>query len=246
MIIPAKQKGEQHATAGPPALGAGTAEESANATIVHEAAAHVTSRVIATAMARVVVSPETTVCPPDGFLPPRLDNTPPELQVQARWVTWVAEGGPGEKPRKVPYNVTLLNSRASSTDSETWGTFAQAEAAYSEGGRSGVGIVLNGDGLVGIDIDHCVTNGVIDPSALALLSALGAKYVEFSPSVTGLRAFGYSDGLAVGCKGKYNGLDVELYSTGRYLTVTGASISHEPISRLKGFKQACKPHPCRS
>lgn len=171
----------------------------------------------------------------DGFLAPRFDNLPKVLRDRGKWVAWLAEGGAGEKPRKVPYNPTLLHSRASSTDPETWGTFAQAEAAYAEGGRTGVGIVLDGDGLVGVDIDHCVKNGVVDPTALALMSALGAEYVELSPSGTGLRAFGYSDGLATGCKGKYNGLDVELYSTGRYLTVTGESIKRGAIVRLKGF-----------
>lgn len=32
----------------------------------------------------------------------------------------------------------------------TWATFDQAQTAYEEGGYSGVGFVLNGDGIVGV------------------------------------------------------------------------------------------------
>ena len=169
------------------------------------------------------------------FIAPQFDNMPRELRLLPKWVTWSAEGAPGEKPRKVPYAPDRPNTRASSTDYTTWGTFTQAEASYLEGDRTGVGIVLDGDSLVGVDIDHCVLDGTPDPAAIALLEKLGAGYIELSPSGTGLRAFGYADGLATGCKGKLNGLDVELYSTGRYLTLTGQTIKAGPIAPLGGF-----------
>lgn len=170
------------------------------------------------------------------YLVPQLDNIPLALKELPRWLVWHAEAVSGAKPRKVPYNPTLLNSRASSTDLGTWGTFAQAEAAYEEGGRTGVGFVLNGDGVVGIDIDNCVVGGMPNPAAMNLFAQLACKYVEFSPSGTGLRGFGYSEGLVKGCKGKYNGLDVELYSTSRYLTITGHVVVNGPVAPLSGFK----------
>jgi hypothetical protein len=171
------------------------------------------------------------------FIQPQFDSIPIELQKLPRWVSWNAEGEPGDKPSKVPYAPDRINTRASSTDPSTWGTFTQAEASYLDGDRTGVGIVLNGDGLVGVDIDHCVTDGAIDPAAMALLDKLGAAYIELSPSGTGLRSFGYADGLTTGCKGKLNGLDVELYSTGRYLTLTGVTIKAGPIVQLTGFAE---------
>ena len=171
------------------------------------------------------------------FIEPNFDAMPAELRKLPRWVTWRAEGAPGEKPRKVPYAPDRPNSRASATDPTTWGTFQQADSAFMDGDRTGVGIVLNGDGLVGVDIDHCVNDGKTDPAALALLDKLGAAYIELSPSGTGLRAFGYADGLTTGCKGKLAGLDVELYSTGRYLTLTGQTIKAGPISPLSGFAE---------
>lgn len=174
------------------------------------------------------------------FIAPDLSRIPPELRALPRWVTWRAEGQPGEAPRKVPHDAKALSARASTTDPATWATFSEAQAAYLEregepDAFTGVGIVLDGDGLAGVDIDHCVTDGKPDPAALALLDSLGAAYVEVSPSGTGLRAFGYAERLERGAKGKANGLDVELYSTGRYLTMTGQTIKAGPIAPLRGF-----------
>ena len=170
------------------------------------------------------------------FIAPQFECIPADLQKLQRWVAWKAEGAPGEKPRKVPYAPDRLNTKASSTDPETWGSFAQAEAAYFEGNRTGVGIVLNGDGLVGVDIDHCVSDGVPSPKAMALLDRLGANYIEVSPSGTGLRALGYGEQLDAGVNGSLDGLKAEFYSTGRYLTLTGKTIKAGPITQLVGFK----------
>lgn len=170
------------------------------------------------------------------MLTPRLESIPAELRQIPRWVCWRNEQG-----RKVLYDAKSLQSRASSIDPQTWTTFEEAETAFLErvgedDAFTGVGIVLDGDGLAGIDIDHCVVNGNPDPAALALLDKLGAAYVEISPSGTGLRAFGYAEQLDSGCKGKHDGLDVELYSTGRYLTITGHAIKSGPIGQLQGFQ----------
>jgi hypothetical protein len=177
------------------------------------------------------------------MLTPVMSNIPEELKALQRWVAWRHEPrNPGDEPSKVPYDPRALNSRASSTDPATWGTFEQAETAYAEregdaDAFTGLGLVLNGDGLDGIDIDHCVTDGKPDPAALKLLDDLNAAYVEISPSGTGLRGFGYAPPLEKGVKGKYGALNVELYSTGRYLTLTGHTIKAGPLAPLKGFTE---------
>lgn len=165
---------------------------------------------------------------------------PPELQAVARWVGWKAIQKSAEaKPDKVPFRTDLLNTHASSTDPETWGTFEQAVTALEEDGSelTGIGFVLNGDGIVGVDIDHCVDPATreVNPAAVTLLDSLQAGYVELSPSGTGLRAFGYAEPLDRGRKGKLNGLDVEFYSTGRYLTVTGHVVKAGSVSAFVGF-----------
>jgi RecA-family ATPase len=170
-----------------------------------------------------------------AYLAPQFDAIPAELRKLQRWVTWAAIPKAGEKDRKEPFAPDRINSHASSTDPTTWGTFDQAEAAYLDGDRTGVGIVLNGDGLVGVDIDHCVSDGVPSPEALALLDKLGAAYIEISPSGTGLRALGYAEQLTAGVNGSKDGLKAEFYSTGRYLTLTGQTIKAGPIAQLKNF-----------
>jgi len=152
---------------------------------------------------------------------------PPELCRVPRWVV---------HKRKVPYRATALNSKASSTDSSSWSSFDQAQTAYEEGGYDGVGFVLNADGIVGIDLDKCCHGGSPVPAAMNLMERIGARYIEVSPSGTGLRGFGYGDNIG-GKRGQVDGLNVEMYATGRYLTVTGHPISGGPLVRLPGFSE---------
>lgn len=174
---------------------------------------------------------------PSTFLKPQFRNIPNEACLLDRWVVWKYEPRKsGEGPGKIPYTPGRRNKRASSTDPATWGTFAQAEAAYMAGDVCGIGIVLNGDGLVGVDIDHCVIDGVPSEKAMALLDKLGASYIEISPSGTGLRAIGYGEQLGAGVNGTLDGLKAEFYSTGRYLTLTGRTMKAGPIATLNDFK----------
>ena len=151
---------------------------------------------------------------------------PAELRSVPRWVVW--------KGPKVPYNAAASNSTASVTDPSTWATFDQAQTAYEEGGYSGVGFVLNGDGIVGVDLDKCVHAGEPEPAALGLLDRVGCQYIEVSPSGTGLRGFGYGDNIT-GRRGQLDGINVELYASKRYLTVTGRPIKAGPLVPLEGF-----------
>ena len=82
------------------------------------------------------------------------NQIPAELRCLPRWVNWRNEQG-----RKIPYDAKALNSRASSTDPDTWASFEQAQAAFEERGGdpdqfTGVGFVLSGDGLVGVNKNH--------------------------------------------------------------------------------------------
>lgn len=178
---------------------------------------------------------------PDPHRMSAIQNIPDELKRIDRWVTWSYQSrGTGSKPTKIPYNPKVHVKRASSTDPATWGTFDQAvSAVQSNSNFAGVGIVLDGSGLVGVDLDACIVDGEIDPAALALMDELGAQYIEKSPSGNGLRAFGYvNDEAAIqGTNGLLNGLKVELYADKRYLTVTGDSVKHGAIVQLKKFKE---------
>ena len=161
-------------------------------------------------------------------LSPDFRAMPRELCCIPRWVVW--------KDAKVPYCATAVNSKASVTEPNTWATFSQAQTAFEEGGYLGVGFVLAGDGIVGIDLDKCVHSGGPNAAALGLLDRVGCKYIELSPSGTGLRGFGYGDNIG-GRRGCIDGVNVELYGSKRYLTVTGRTLVSGPLVTLPGFSE---------
>ncbi len=143
-------------------------------------------------------------------------NIPLELRQLPRWV---------RHRNKVP--ITLRNTAASSTDPLTWAEYA--DAAQSNLG-DGLGFVLNGDGLTCIDLDHCF-DGRPSPEAEALIAGLPKTYVEISPSGHGLHIWCYTT-LVQGRRFTRNGLSVEVYPKGRYITVTGKALTRAPFAHI--------------
>lgn len=129
---------------------------------------------------------------------------PRELTSRDRWVR-----RQGKRP------LTAKGWYASVTDPRTWGSYSEAAASVK---GDGLGFVL-GDGVGCIDLDHCITDGVLAGWAREILDACPATYVEVSMSGTGLHIFGL---LAEGKgRGQRAGVGVEYYSAGRYIAVTG-------------------------
>lgn len=144
---------------------------------------------------------------------PIFDAIPDQLKSLPRWVTAF---------KKKPYCSASINCPASTTDPETWSDFGLTQTAYEEGGKDGIGFVFNGDGIVGIDLDHCVVNGQPSDDAIATLKQAGCGYVEFSQSGTGLHAYGYCGGLQFKIvRGYYNGVKTEIYNRNGFFVVTG-------------------------
>lgn len=132
----------------------------------------------------------------------RRPRLPHALTDSARWVRHIAK-----RP------VTVSGAPASSTDPQTWST--HADAVRSDIG-DGLGFVL-GAGVACIDIDHCLlSDGSLNRVAVDLLCRFPGAYVEISPSGTGLHLWG----TAPEQKGRKRG-GFEVYSVGRYITVTG-------------------------
>jgi hypothetical protein len=88
------------------------------------------------------------------------------------------------------------------------------------------GYVLGEDDgdLTGIDLDKCIINGKLDPWANEIVTR-AESYCEVSPSGTGIRiiARGKIDKTF-----KFDPAGVEVYGTGRYLTITGNHIAGTP------------------
>lgn len=161
-------------------------------------------------------------------------HIPPELRQTPQWVLWRGVKAPGGKLQKRPYTVHLLP--ASSTNPQTWSPFLDAWHALPVAletweledpvtyGGGGIGFVLTGSPYGGLDLDKCrdQVTGQIAPWAEQLLRRL-ETYSEISPSGTGLRAF-FQGAVQHG----RNCQPVELYSEGRFLTVTGESLAWTP------------------
>ena len=84
----------------------------------------------------------------------------------------------------------------------------------------GIGYEFSGDGLYGVDLDHVLDDlGRLMPQAQEIVNKL-ASYTELSPSGSGLHIFVFAGGADIKHHRKKNGF-VEMYSEGRYFTVTG-------------------------
>lgn len=144
------------------------------------------------------------------------ESIPAELKIIPHWVLWKWKTRDG-KTTKPPYQA---DGRSASVDNPaTWTTFDTALAAYQHGGFSGIGIVLSeDDDLLGVDLDECLNpdTGELEPEAAAIVAAL-PTYCEVSPSGRGLRLFGWGKLPQGGRRNRH----VEMYESGRYLTVTG-------------------------
>lgn len=139
---------------------------------------------------------------------------PDELTSRPRWVRRTS--------RKVP--ITVGGDTASSTDPETWSRYRDAAASTA---GAGLGFVLDGDGIVCLDLDHCLYGDRLAPWAQRIVDAAGSTWVERSVSGDGLHIWGLGE-LPHGRRITVGTGTVELYGTGRYIAVTGDTWGDTP------------------
>ena len=183
-----------------------------------------------TAGAALAAVPKVTEEHKGPVIQPDFDAIPVDLKPLPGWVVWRSEPRPGqEKPAKVPYN-PATGARADPSRPETGGSFDAAKAAYEPGGYDGVGLILHeGLGLVGLDLDKCRSPEAeaIEPWAQGIVDKLNS-YTEVSPSDTGLRIFVMGKKPGPKCRRG----PVEMYTSGRYLTVTGHGVPNAIIEEV--------------
>jgi hypothetical protein len=181
--------------------------------------------------------PKSGAQAPPKFLRPDFDRMPPELKSLKNWLLW-APVRVGTKWTKRP--VQISDYGASSTEPRHWSSFDDAKQAYEravargymelrERGTpvqqvsvGGVGFVFDGkpdaDGLVfaGVDFDKVISGGEIASLAAERIKRIGS-YTERSVSGGGLHVIVKARALASGIV--HGG--VEMYTSGRYFTMTG-------------------------
>jgi len=162
-----------------------------------------------------------------------------ELTSQPRWVVWRLEPNPKKpKPDKIPYTPGTRR-KAKADDPSTWGTFADALAAYQSAPDvwAGIGFELGGSGITGVDLDHCIdpTTGGMHPAALKVVSTLDT-YAEISQSGTGIHSLAKAQ-LPPGGRRTGKGIpwgagagELEVYDTGRFFALTGNHLPDTPLS----------------
>lgn len=148
-----------------------------------------------------------------------------DLKPQRRWVCYRS------KTDKAPMDART-GDYASSIDPMTWATYDDAMRGCQRYKFEGVGLVLTGDGIVGIDIDDCIEDteegATVRPAASAYRSRLLHTYAEVSPSGHGLRFLGKAS-IDKAFKVTHDGMSFEVYHTARYLTITEAHIEGHSI-----------------
>jgi len=156
-----------------------------------------------------------------------IEKIPNELKKLKQWVCWKAVVRDGRET-KMPINATT-GRPAKSNDPATWTDFESACDGAVGLGASGVGFCFSeADGLVGIDLDACIdAKGKIAEWALIILARIDC-YAEISPSGRGLKIWcrgeidkGYKKNLGEKDEEVGKAPGIEVYTTGRYFTVTG-------------------------
>ena len=130
-----------------------------------------------------------------------------------RWVRRTASKRP----------VTVGGKAASSTSADTWSAYSAAAASKA---GVGLGFVL-GDGVGCIDLDHCFEDGKLVSWAQEIVDRCPETFMEVSQSGEGLHIFGLlPEGGGRNIRG--GGSNVEFYSVGRYIAVTGDRFNGSP------------------
>lgn len=159
------------------------------------------------------------------FQPIQPENIPDLLRVLPRWLCWKAGlPKPNGKFDKIPVNPGT-GRKIDGRNPKHWRTFNEVMGGYLGGVADGIGFALSDRHSVNIgEIDFFVTVADFDQCVERmdeihrLWRDLCDPFTELSPSGKGLHMWGLS---RVPLKGGNAGNGRELYSSGRFMTMTG-------------------------
>jgi hypothetical protein len=161
------------------------------------------------------------------------DAIPVELKALRAWIAWKAELVKGVVT-KVPYN-PITGAKASSTNANTWNSCADVLAALA--GYNGPGLVLTQyDPYICIDLDNKANNPNVASEIDQVYKWLDS-YTEVSPSGLGLHVW-VKASMPTGFL-TFKGRGIEVYSTSRYMTMTGNCI-HKPGIIEDRYEAVCE------
>lgn len=165
-----------------------------------------------------------------------------DLKSWPQWVLW--KGFPSQsRPGKIDKKPYQINGQlASSTNSKTWTSFENAVKVFQTGKYDGIGFVFTEEcPYSGVDIDGCIEDGIIETHAKDLLVKLNS-YTELSPSGKGIHTI-VKGKKNPGSRSRKAGSHVEIYSSGRFFTITGHRLESTPDTiedRQAVLNEICK------
>jgi hypothetical protein len=149
-------------------------------------------------------------------------NLPPELIRTNRFLLWFAGERDG-KPTKLPAAPWVSGhwNQIDGTDSVNWTTFDKALEYTKQKEGYGIGVAL-GDGILGIDLDHCIDDAGNVSEFASRIVYRAASYTELSPSGKGVH-------ILMRGKGQVKSKELEIYDWGRFFTLTGRRYKESPL-----------------
>ena len=148
-------------------------------------------------------------------------NIPEELKKLPQWVC---------RKEKIPFN-PVTGTPAKAGQPATWASFKDCVIALDCGSYDGIGFEFNNNGIVGIDLDHVISDdGSLSAKAAEIVAILDS-YTEYSPSGKGIHIFVKGD---IPVDGRKKGF-IEMYKAKRYFTMTG-----NVYGKLKPINKRCE------
>lgn len=171
----------------------------------------------------------------------KLYAIPEELRLLPNWCLWKYEwpNGKQSKPTKVPYQP--IGYKCDVTNPSNWVKFDDAFNCLQLGSYDGLGFIFTNTGYAGIDLDDTsvLPNGEPNPNAvkdyerqLNIFKEFDS-YSECSPSGKGLHII-VKGSVPQGRRRAF----VEIYSSGRYFTMTGNVYYNKPIANRQELLQS--------
>ena len=153
----------------------------------------------------------------------KLYAIPEELRLLPNWCLWKYEwpNGKDKKPTKVPYQIN--GYKCDVTNPNNWISFNEAFACLQSSNYDGLGFIFTNSGYTGIDLDDTCGDAVAYERQINIFSEFNS-YSERSPSGKGLHII-VKGSVPQGRRRSF----VEIYSTGRYFTMTGDVYNNRPI-----------------
>lgn len=160
-------------------------------------------------------------------------NIPDEIKTGRGWCTFQLSG----PLKKHPLGANLQEMNWTNCGNRL--SYTTALSTYETNTScDGIGVFL-GNGLWGIDIDHCVDDqGYLSDEALDIVKLL-SSYVEYSPSGHGLHILAKSDEIKGNRRSRQKlngGQEIEIYDDARYFTITGNVLPGYKDIRFVGDK----------